>query len=314
MRTLGIDIGGTRIKAGMVDDSGAVVNSAAIKTPAILAEFQEAVDWLVTGLVEGDTIPSTVGVGCKGIIDSQTTTVTTLPGTLHYLEGMKLDGLIAPLFPGGVRVLADNDARAALAGEIVWGAARGRSNVLMLTLGTGVGGAVLAEGKLLRGARGAGGHLGHFTVDPAGPLCICGNRGCLETYFSARAIETEAIGAVLRGCNSKLRVQYYDRIQQVQCRAVFDLAQEGDAVARDIRDRAIAKLAGALAGFLFTFDPEIVIVGGQIAEAGVSLFEPLARQVHERTRALLGREVPIVAPAVPDTTGVTGAAALPRLQ
>jgi glucokinase len=217
---------------------------------------------------------------------------------------------LADLLPPGVPVRADNDARVAMAGEMVWGAARGCRNALMLTLGTGVGGAAVVEGSLLRGAAGVGGHFGHVTVDPEGPVCICGNRGCLETVFSARAIEAEAIAGILRGCDSRLRLQYHDRLQQVSCRAVFDLAESGDSLACAIRDRAVKYLAGALAGLMLALDPEVVIIGGQIAEAGAALFQPLSEAVWLRTRGLLARKVPIVPPGVVDATGVAGAAAL----
>jgi glucokinase len=210
----------------------------------------------------------------------------------------------------GVPVRADNDARVALAGELLWGAAHGCRNAVLLTLGTGVGGAAVVEGNLLRGSFGAGAHLGHLTVDPDGAVCICGNRGCLETVFSARAIEAEAISAVLRGCASKLRLQYHDRIQKLTCQAVFDLAAEGDELAVAIRDRAVKYLAGAIAGIIFAFDPELVLVGGQIADAGDSLFTPLREQVHGRTRPYLRREVPVIATAIGDVSGVVGAAAL----
>src|SRR5262249_22468417 len=143
-----------------------------------------------------------VGVGCKGIINPESTQVETLPGTLHYLQGLRLSDLVG--LPLDVPVFADNDARVALAGEVVWGAARGRTDVVMLTLGMGVGGAVLVNGNLLRGHAGVAGHLGHIVVEPEGAPCFCGSRGCLETVFSARAIEGDAWAAVHRGCASSL--------------------------------------------------------------------------------------------------------------
>jgi glucokinase len=307
MTVLGIDIGGTRIKAGIVDVDGRILAAESAPTPPNVTEFREMLGALATSLaaVAGGP-PSAIGAGCKGVIEPETTRIAVLPGTLHFLEGMRL----SELMPLDVPVRADNDARVAMAGESVWGAARGCRNALMLTLGTGVGGAAVVEGNLLRGAGGAGGHFGHLTVDPEGPLCICGNRGCLETVFSARAIEAEAIAGILRGCDSLLRLQYHDRIHLVTCEAVFDLAESGDALARAIRDRAVKYLAGALAGLMLALDPEVVIIGGQIAAAGASLFEPLRRSVWGRSRGLLARDVPITAPGVCDQSGVVGAAAL----
>jgi len=300
MHILGIDIGGTRLKAGLVDDAGAISCMTCSRTPATLAEFRREMERIVC-MRSADG----VGIGCKGIINSATTRVEVLPGTLHYLEGH----LLADLASGAAVVRADNDARAALAGEVAWGAARGRRNAVMLTLGTGVGGGILADGRLLRGSAGVAGHLGHLTVDPEGPLCICGNRGCLETIFSARAIEGEAIAAVLRGVHSTLTAAFAADPRQITCELVFAAAAAGDNLARLICDRAIKYLAGAIAGMFGALDPEVVILGGQIAEAGPILFEPLQRQVTDRARRLVGHDVPIVRAEISEP-GIVGAAAL----
>jgi glucokinase len=300
MAILGIDIGGTRLKAGLVDESGAISCMTTARTPSTLAEFRLAMEQIASMQTAGG-----VGIGCKGIIDAETTRVEVLPGTLHFLEGH----LLLEFVRGQGPVRAENDARAALAGEMAWGAARGRRNAVMLTLGTGVGGGILADGRLLRGMRGVAGHLGHLTVDPEGPACICGNRGCLETVFSARAIEAEAIAAVLRGCRSRLTDEFAEDPRAITCEAVFAAAAAGDEVARGIRDRALKYLAGAIAGIFGAFDPEVVILGGQIAEAGPALLEPLQEQVTARARRLVGREVPLVRAEVAES-GVVGAAAL----
>src|SRR2546426_4162274 len=236
MPILGIDIGGTRLKAGLVDDAGRILESRVFKTPGSLDDLGRAMEEIVTSLGGGDI--EGIGIGCKGIINSETTKVEVLPGTLHFLEGHRLSEFVSRPVP----VCADNDARVALAAEVVWGAARGRRNAVMLTLGTGVGGGVLADGRILRGANGVAGHLGHLTVDPDGAACICGNHGCLETVFSARAIEAEAIAVVLRGVHSQLTERFSRDPSSVTCEAVFALAAEGDDVARGICDRAVKYL------------------------------------------------------------------------
>jgi glucokinase len=227
---------------------------------------------------------------------------------LHFLEGLRLSDLVG--LPPDVPVFADNDARVALAGEMVWGAARGRENVVMLTLGRGVGGAVLAGGRLLRGHTGLAGNLGHLTVEPNGAQCSCGNRGCLETVFSARAIEAQAWSAVHRGCPSTLTSLFRQQPQLVNCRTIFQAAREGDELASTIVLDAIGKLAAALAGLLHAFDPELVIIGGHVANAGADLLAPLRDAVWERSRGLLGRDVPLVEQQVPDKSGIVGAAGL----
>jgi len=308
MVVLGIDIGGNQIRAGMVDPNGAILASRTIDTPndldSFLASLRQAIHWLV----EATAPPDGAGIGCKGIINPDSTVVETLPGALHFLEGLRLSDIIG--LPLEIPVFADNDARVALAGEMVWGAAKDLEDVLMLTLGMGVGGAVLAGGRLLRGHSGVAGHLGHMTVDPEGPVCTCGNRGCLETVFSARAIEAEAWSAVHRGCSSVLTSLFREQPHLLTCRTIFQAAREGDGLARAIVSHAIRRLAASLAGLLHVFDPELVVIGGQVADAGAELLDPLRQEVWERSRGLLCRDVPIVEQEVADRSGIVGAAGL----
>lgn len=308
MVVLGIDIGSNQTRAGMVDEGGAILASRTIQTPADLDTFLPSLRDAIRWLVESTAVPAGVGVGCKGRIDPDTTQIESLRGPLHFLEGLRLVDIVG--LPLDVPVFADNDARVALAGEIVWGAARGLENVLMLTLGNGVGGAALVNGRILRGHSGAAGHVGHLTVNPHGAICSCGNRGCLETVFSARAIEADAWAAVHRGCDSVLTRLFREQPQLASCRTVFQAAREGDSLAIAIVSRAIYKLGAALAGLLHIFDPELVILGGHVADAGTDLLVPLQEEVWSRSRGLLGRDVPIVEQEVADKSGIIGAAGL----
>jgi glucokinase len=163
---------------------------------------------------------------------------------------------------------------------------------------------------LLRGHSGTAGQVGHITVDPHGAICSCGNRGCLETVFSARAIEAEAMAAVRRGCDSVLTRLFREQPQLATCRTIFQAASEDDELACTIVSDAVYRLAGGLAGLLHIFDPEVLIVGGYIADAGDALFNPLREAVRLRTRFSLGREVPIVEQEVSDKSGIVGAAGL----
>jgi len=308
MMVLGIDIGGAQIKAGMVDERGAILASRTVPTPADLDAFLVSLHDAVRWLLEATTLPAGVGVGCKGTINPDSTQVETLWGGLHFLQGLRLSELVG--LPKDVPVFADNDARVALAGEMVWGAARGHEHALMLTLGMGVGGAVLANGQLLRGHTGVAGNLGHITVEADGDPCACGGRGCLETVFSARAIEAAAWNAVHRGCASVLTRLFREQPQLVTCRTIFQAASEGDDVAAGIIAKAIRRLGAALAGLLHVFDPELVILGGHVADAGADLLVPLQEEVWSRSRGLLGREVPLVEQQVTDKSGIVGAAGL----
>lgn len=303
---IGVDIGGTAIKAAIVEARGDLLETfhgPSPRTASAVRDFVHSVLKRAPHPVRG------VGIGCKGIIDATSSRVKSLPGDLHFLEGELLSEVVAA---NELPVWADNDARAALIAEVLWGAARGRRNVVMLTLGTGVGGAVLVDGSMLRGAAGAGGHLGHVTLDPRGELCICGNYGCLETRFSSRAIESAYWAHLHRAAPAKLTADGTGR--QPDTEAILRAAAAGDECARYVVDRALEHLGAAMVSFLHTFDPEIFILGGQIAAAGPALIAPIKDTISRRTKILLGREVPIVFERTVGYGGVAGAAGLVFLQ
>jgi glucokinase len=299
---IGVDIGGTGVKAAIVGLNGELHESfcePSPRTTSALHDFVHSVVKRAKSPVRG------IGIGCKGIIDTNSTRVKSSPGDLYFLEGQLLSEVIGAC---GVPVCAENDARVALIGEVLWGAARGRRNVVMLTLGTGVGGAVLADGMILHGANGAAGHLGHITIDPRGGLCICGNYGCLETRFSSRAIESDYWAHMHRAAPAKLSMSSSGEVPNPE--AIFRAAADGDECARYVVDRALEYLGAALVSFLHTFDPEIFILGGNIAAAGPQLIAPIQDKIARRTKTLLGREVPIVFQKLVGYGGVAGAAGL----
>lgn len=303
---IGIDIGATAVKAAVVTLRGELIGKRqkpSPRTPTALRDFVHTV------LKSSKRSVCGIGIGCKGVIDPATSRVVTLPGDLHFLEGRHLAEVVDP---GDLPVHANNDARTALIAEVLWGAARGKRNVVLLTLGTGVGGAVLVDGAILHGASGAAGHLGHVTLDLHGGLCICGNRGCVETRFSSRAIESDYQAHLHRAAPTRLSAGKAGRPPSTQ--AIFRAAAEGDESARCVLDRAFEYLTGAVVSFLHIFDPEVLIIGGNIAESGLQLLSPIRDEVARRTRILLRREVPIVFQSLVGYGGVAGAAGLVFLQ
>lgn len=301
---IGLDFGGTNLKAGLVDSKGHLQFAMSEATPRTIEGFKALAESFITKLSSKADVRA-VGIGCKGVVDGKTTMLVRSPGDLKHVEGNSLRELVSAA-AGRKSVYADNDARTALIAEWLWGAAKGFQNVLMLTLGTGVGGAMLMDGRIMRGAHGVAGHVGHMTIEPYGPMCICGNYGCLETIFSARAIEADAFSARHRRVSSVLT----DRAQASDCEQVFQAAAESDEVAKWIINRATLHLGAALASLVHLVDPELIILGGHIAEASAQLLDPLRQELRSRTRFLIGQDLPIVFPKVPSHTGVIGAAGL----
>jgi glucokinase len=303
---IGFDIGATAMKAALVGLRGELLASFHEDSPRTTSALRE----FIHGVRRSATVPVLgIGIGCKGVIDAASTCVKRLPGDLNFLEGCSLRELASI---DALPVCADNDARTALVGEVLWGAAQGRRNVLLLTLGTGVGAAALVDGVIVRGASGAACHLGHVTLDIRGGLCICGNYGCLETCFSSRAIESAYFAHVHRASPTRLSIDDAGRVPTTE--AIFQAAAEGDPSARRVLDLAFESLTAALVSFLHVFDPELLILGGNIAAAGQQLLAPLQDEVARRTRVLLGRKVPIVLQNTIGYGGVAGAAGLVFLQ
>jgi glucokinase len=303
---LGVDIGATAIKAAVVGINGDLLERHQAPSP----RTTDALHSFVHSILKQARKPLLgIGIGCKGIIDAESSRVDRLPGDLHFLQGKFLNELVDA---GSLPVRADNDARTALVAEVLWGAARGRRNVVLLTLGTGVGGAAMVDGTILHGAGGAAGHLGHITIDIQGGLCICGNYGCLETRFSSRAIEADYFAHLHRAAAATLSLGSGGETPDTE--AIFQAAARGDDSARRVLDRALEYLIAAVVSFLHIFDPELLILGGNIAAAGEQLLVPLRSAVAQRTKIMLGREVPIVPQTAVGYGGVLGAAGLIFLQ
>ena len=299
---IGVDIGGTAIKAAIVGIRGDLHENFREPSPRSASALRD----FVHSVLKSANVPvQGIGIGCKGVIDPVTSRVKSLPGDLQFLEGQLLSDVVEA---GDLTVCAENDARTALIAEVLWGAARGRRNVILLTLGTGVGGAALVDGVIVRGAGGAACHLGHMTIDLRGGLCICGNYGCLETHFSSRAIESDYAAHLYRAAPAKLSLDTAGQMPNTE--AIFRAAAAGDESARHVLDRAFEYLAAAMVSFLHIFDPEIFILGGNIAAAGPQLLDAIQDKVARRTKVLLGREVPIVFQKAIGYGGVAGAAGL----
>jgi glucokinase len=302
---LGVDIGATAVKAAVVTINGELLQRFHEPSPRSLEGLQA---FLHSVLKDSPKAIRGIGIGCRGLIDADSTRINRIPGDLQYLQGK----LLKEVVDTDLAVYADNDGRTALIGEVLWGVARGYHNAVLLTLGTGVGGAVLVDGALLHGVSGAAGHLGHISLDLDGGLCICGNRGCLETRFSSRAIESDYFAHLHRGASAKLSLD--DNRNPPTVEGIYRAAADGDPSAQCVISRATKYLAAALVSFVNIFDPEIIILGGNVSAAGDQLFAPLRKEVAARTSPMLGREVPIVQQSTIGFGGVTGAAALVFLQ
>jgi glucokinase len=248
-----------------------------------------------------------VCVAVPGLILAAENKVVFAPN-LHEIENIRLDEEIGGRT--GLSVTVENDANAAAWGEFRYGAGRDVDHQVFITLGTGVGGGVITHGVLLRGAQGAGGELGHVTLDPTGPRCGCGNHGCLEALASGTAIGRRAREVANEKPRSALGQLAIER--QVLGEDVTRLAQEGDEVSISVLEETGRWLGIGLAGFVNIFNPEVIPVGGGVSRAGEFILEPARKEVQLRARSPSRDLVEIKEATLGPESGVLGAAALAR--
>jgi glucokinase len=303
---LGIDVGGTKIGCLRVAGDGTVLARESVATPADDAdEAMSTMIALARGLLDPDVIA--VGVGAAGLVDSN-------EGVLRYSPNLTWRELpIAHRMADALEVPCqlDNDANAAAWGEWSFGAGRGYAHMLLVAVGTGIGGGLVAEGRLFRGAHGFAAEIGHIIVEPGGPPCGCGNRGCWEQVASGAAIGRLGSEAAREHPRSMIAEIAGDDPDSVTGVTVSRAAERGDEVARRILAEVGRRLGDGIAGFVNALDPQVVVVGGGAVGAGELLLGP-ARVAFEGS--VEGRRhrppVPIVAAHLGNDAGAIGAAML----
>lgn len=303
---LGIDIGGTKLASGVVSRDGQVLSDVRQPTPhdtdaeALLAAVVELAE---RARADAGVSVDALGIGCGG--------------PLLYPEG-----IVSPLhipawrgFPLRERLAAelalpavlDNDAKAFALGEARFGAGRGSHCLLGMIVSTGVGGGIVLDGRLLHGASGNAGHIGHVTVEADGPPCPCGARGCVTAYASGTGLAARARAALATGEASALAALPEDAITG---RAVVAAAAAEDTLARRLLDDAARALAIGIAGAANLLDLDRVVIGGGLAQAGELLLEPLRCALHSHTRLAFLHGLEVRPAALWPAAGVIGAAAL----
>ncbi|MFH1689012.1 MAG: ROK family protein [Candidatus Eisenbacteria bacterium] len=306
---LGVDIGGTNIKAALVSEEGVLLSfrntrwSGGAAAAAVDVVSRLGLD--LTSSAESHEVIA-CGVGSAGLVDTAAGVVRLSPNLPEWRD-VKLRRMIAAAL--GLPTNIENDANAAAYGEYVVGAARGSSNAVVLTLGTGIGGGLILDGRLYRGA-GFAGEVGHMTIDQDGEECLCGNAGCLERLANAEAVVRNVHRLVDSGRESIL-VTGGNR-STLTAEQVGEAAAAGDAVATEALDRTGRALGAGLANLVVILDPDVIVIGGGVAAAGEPLLAP-ARDEMARRCYCGGASLPRVVPAeLGSTAGVVGAALLAR--
>jgi len=309
-RILAIDLGGTQIRAALADAQGTLLARAATRThaeegpEAVIGRIIECAERVLEGVDRSRVLG--VGVGAPGPIDPWTGVLYN-PPNLPGWEAVPLAERLAAAL--GLPVQAGNDANLAALGEHRFGAGRGVDDLVYMTVSTGIGGGIITGGQLMVGARGFAGEIGHQTLEPEGPVCSCGQRGHLEALAAGPAIAREARRALREGAVS-LMEELVDDLEHITAEMVAEAAARGDAVARQILERAAFYIGLGLVNVIHIVEPQRIIVGGGVSRAGNLLFDPIRRTVEERLMSPVYHGVDILPAALGDDVGLLGAVAL----
>ena len=304
---IGIDLGGTTVKAALGAEDGALLCKESAPTPTgDAAGLCSTMKQLALALCsEGGTAPdqiTSIGIGVPGSFDKATCTLKF--GTNLGMNNVCFADAFRPEF--GCAVQLDNDANCAALGEVTAGAARGAKNMVMVTLGTGVGGGIIIDGKLYTGCNGIAGEMGHIVIRQGGEPCGCGRKGCLEAYASAASLVKFAERALAAGRESMLQAQ----AGHLNAKMICDAVDAGDALARELFDEYCVNLSCGLASFINIFQPEAIVLGGGLAGYGEKLLEPLRRLTEPQTFRSDARNTEIVCASLGNDAGLIGAAML----
>ncbi|MDE0546736.1 ROK family glucokinase [Microbacterium sp. C7(2022)] len=270
MLKVGIDIGGTKIAGGVVDPDGRIVEKLRVDTPADTSALADAVADMARHFSAAHDIHA-VGVAAAGFIDRARATVIHAPNIAWRNEPLKAN-LEARL---DMPVFIENDANAAGWAEFRFGAGRGVDTMVMLTMGTGVGGAIVLDGKLFRGGHGIGAELGHTRFMRDGLRCGCGQNGCLEQYASGRALQREALALADDPEIGQGLAAVRDEQSRIPGPAISRLVLAGDPGATEALRRVATALGEACGGFQAVLDPELFVIGGGVAQLGNDLLAPV---------------------------------------
>jgi glucokinase len=311
---IGVDLGGTFIKAGVVDSTGKLLRPSRVSRET---EVEKGCDTVVANIVgaAADALEKSglgwdavcgLGVGSPGVFDLASDMLVLAPN-LPCLVGRPLPTLIEKRLGRPLPIFLENDANCAAFGEKWAGVGRNAKNIVLFTLGTGIGGGIVIDGKLWRGARGSAAELGHQCVQVNGLPCGCGNRGCLEVYASATGMVRRFVEGVRAGRDSSLAGRVKAN-QKVTARLIHEAAVAGDDLAKDVEDETGKYLGVAVVNMLNVLDPEMVIFSGGMTASGDALLNPIKEEAARRACGLGLKGVSIVFGTLGNDAGLIGAA------
>lgn len=311
----GIDLGGTNTKIGVVDESGKILKSTMIKTQSIdkvdrtLERIWETIKELMGILNIDKKFLKGIGIGIPGPVKHQS--IVTFFANFDWGKNVNLKEKMEKLT--GVETIIENDVNIIAQGEAIFGAAKGSKSSITIAIGTGIGGGIYIDNKLISGINGVGGEIGHMKISMNGKICGCGQRGCFEAYASAKSLIEEAkfrLKNLEKLKDNLLYKKINGNLDELEAKDIFETAREGDEVSKDLIDYEAEYLAMGIGSLLNILNPEIIVISGGISLAGNEILNPVKEKLKkyaippalENTRLVIG--------SLGNEAGIIGAAAL----
>lgn len=308
----GVDLGGTNTKIGLCNEEGKILHSSSIKTDSIhgVEDTLERI-WLEIQkqlteekLTKEDL--SGIGIGIPGPVKNQS--IVGFFANFPWEKNMNLKEKMETLT--GIRTLVDNDVNVITQGEAIFGAAKGHKSSITVALGTGIGGGIFVDGRLISGMTGAGGEIGHMKLVPDGKLCGCGQKGCFEAYASATGMIREALSRLYVNKLNALYEKFQGNYETLEAKDIFEAAAAGDVFSQEIVDYEAEYLAMGIGNLLNIINPEVVVLGGGIALAKEQILEPMKQKIRKYALEITLENLEIKTGVLGNEAGILGAAAL----
>ncbi|MBM6874556.1 ROK family protein [Fusobacterium mortiferum] len=309
---VGIDLGGTNTKIGILNIDGEIFKSTVIKTLSsegaerTLTRIWEAAKGLAEELKVDVCDIKGIGIGIPGPVINQS--VVAFFANFSWGEDVNIKSMMERI--SGVETRLDNDVNIIALGEAKYGAARGSRTSVTVALGTGVGGGIYIDGKLISGFMGAGGEIGHMKIVRDGKLCGCGQKGCFEAYASATGLIREAVSRLMVNKQNLLYTMIEGKLDVLEAKDIFDAAKEGDKFSLDLVDYEAEYLAMGIGNILNIINPERIVLGGGVAMAGDILMVPMKEKLKKYALPVALKNIDIVQGVLGNEAGIKGAVGL----
>ena len=310
----GIDIGGTNIKFGLFDETGEILFKE--RRPTMAEKGPIPLMHLVTNIAERllyfaaeeEYKVDYVGVGSPGAVDHKTGKVVGPCPNIKGWQGTEIGANMVDRL--NIPVFVDNDVNSMALAEVRFGAAKGSKSVVCVTVGTGVGGAVIVDGRVVHGASSTAGELGHMTIDLDGPKCACGNNGCIEAYCSSQAMTGRIKAKLSKGLSPIFSDVLEGSLDGLTIKKIFAAARKGDDIAAEVINETATYLGVGLAGIINLLNPEIVVIGGGITDGGAGFVETVAKEIRKRAFSSAVEKLTVSKAALGNDAGFMGAGLL----